>query len=525
VAPAPTEQAAPAPAAQTAETTPIEDLATVLPIEPLSRPPIAGPDDLATVKSGPQDIWTRIRMQFALPDWEHDRVRSNINWYAGHPAYITRTFERARPFLFHIVEEIEKRGMPMEIALLPVVESAFQPFAYSHGRASGIWQFIPGTGMRYGLKISWWYDGRRDVPHATRAALDYLSDLHKRFDGDWLLALAAYNSGGGTVSRAIRRNKEAGKPTDFWSLDLPRETEGYVPRLLAISHVVRDPAEHGVKLPPIPDTPQVVQIDVGSQIDIARAAELAGLTIADMYNLNPGINRWATDPDGPHTLVVPIDRALAFQQKLAALPEDERIEWARHRIKNGETLIHIARKYNTSPTVIRDVNNLGGSLIRAGDHLVIPVAQKSNAAYTLSADARLKQTQNTAAGSKKLTHTVSSGDTLWGLSRKYNVNVRSLASWNGMATRDTLRIGQKLVIWQSGNKTTLTRSALPQHKPQKIRYTVRRGDSLARIARKFSVTISSLKDWNKSSLANKKYLQPGQRLTLYVDITRTAENI
>ncbi len=473
------------------------------------------------VPASPTDVLERLRTHFALPDGDHNLVAAHTKWYAKHKNYLKRTFERATPFLFYIAEEIEKRGIPGEIALLPVVESAFQPFAYSHGRAAGIWQFIPATGKHFGLKITWWYDGRRDVLASTHAALDYLQALHKRFNGDWLLALAAYNSGEGTVARAIKRNRRANKPTDFWSLKLPRETRGYVPRLLGISAVIADPQKYQVNLKPIPNQPYLDTVDPGSQIDIALAAELADMTMEEMYLLNAGINRWATDPNGPHRLVVPLDKAQQLKDKLAKIPAKKRVQWQRHQVKKGDSLIKIAHKYNTTPTVIRQVNNLHSHLIRVKQHLIIPVAQRSLNNYVLSADQRLQKTQNKRRNKNKRIHTVKRGDTLWDIARKHKVSVTKLASWNGMATRDTLKINQKLVVWTKNGRTTYQQ---PQHKPQRIRYTVRKGDSLARIAQRFNVSVKNLQRWNSKSLAKKKYLQPGQKLTLYVDVTRTTEN-
>jgi len=475
----------------------------------------------------PDDLWQRIRAGFSLPLSEHKRTVSERRWYARHQEYIDRTSERGQPYLHFIVEEAARRNIPMELALLPIVESAFQPFAYSHGRASGIWQFIPGTGRAYGLKQNWWYDGRRDITASTHAAFDYLESLNKRFKGDWLLALAAYNSGGGTVSKAIRKNKRLGKPTDFWSLKLPRETRAYVPKLLAIRDIVANPEKHNIVMPSLADEPYFEKVATGSQIDLAKAAELAEMPIKQLYRLNPAFNRWATDPDGPHHLLIPLDKSAQFKQNLANLPKENRVEWARHRIRNGETLGHIARRYKTTIAVIKDVNKVKGHMIRAGKNLIIPVAAKSSSSYSLSSTQRAQSIQNKPKKGIKLTYQVQRGDTLWDISRAHNVGVRQLARWNAMAPRDTLRPGQKLVIWQSSTKTA--KGKAPNITPalndvtQRIRYTVRRGDSLSRISQRFNVSINKLKSWNPK--ARGKYLQPGQRLTLFVDITNQSESI
>ena len=457
------------------------------------------------------DLWVRIQRQLSFIAPEHQRVVAQRNWYLRNPAYMERVAKRAAPFMYMIVEEIERRKMPLELALLPIVESAFDPFAYSHGRAAGIWQFIPGTARNYGLEINWWYDGRRDVLASTHAALDYLEALHKRFDGDWLHALAAYNSGEGRVERAIRANARAGKATDFWALDLPRETRAYVPKLLALADILKHHERYQYSWTPIDNQAYLAVVAVASQIDLATAAEQAGLSLKQLHHYNSGYNRWATDPQGPHRLLLPIAHAHQLQQWLARADRSEFVQWTRHQVKSGESLLVIAKQYHTTVDAIRTANELRGNLIRAGDFLLIPVATRDLAEYSLSADQRLAATQATNRGNFKIEHRVVAGDTLWDISRKYDVNLRSLASWNGMAPTDPLRPGKNLVVW------------LPQQQAagavmRSIQYQVRSGDSLARIADRFNVTIADIEKWNQ--INRRKHLQPGQRLKLYVDVTR-----
>ncbi len=474
-------------------------------------------------KADETDLWKRLRQGMQLEELsEHQRVAIHIKNYSRHQHYIDRVVDRAEPFLHLIMEQIDERNMPAEIALLPIVESAFQPFAYSHGRAAGIWQFIPGTGRMYGLEQDWWYDGRRDIVASTNAALNYLESLHKRLNGDWLLALAAYNSGSGNVWRAIRKNKKKGLPIDFWHLDLPDETEAYVPKLLAISKIIAKPEHYNISLKPILNEPRVVEVETASQIDLALVAKLADMSIEDVYRLNPAFNRWATAPDKKHKLLIPVEKENLFREGLANTPKEKFVQWKRHKIKSGETLSHIAKRYQTTVKLLSSVNQLNNNRIRQGKHLLIPVAQKTLSDYTLTDKQRTaSRLARQGKGHKKII-TVSNGDTFWDLSKKYKVSIKTLARWNGMAPGDTLKPGKKLVLWtRSGKKHTNTspyQRKLPAATVRTIHYTVRRGDSLALISNKFSVTVKQLRRWNR--LPAGKYLQPGQRLKLLVDVTR-----
>jgi membrane-bound lytic murein transglycosylase D len=487
-------------------------------------PPLEIPATEATAEAEFDDLLERLRNSFALPQVEHATISQQADWFARHPAYLERVLDRASLYLPHVADEVAARGLPAELAFLPVIESAFDPFAYSHGRAAGLWQFIPGTGKRFGLKQNWWYDGRRDVVESTRAALEYLEYLHGLFDGDWLLAVAAYNCGEGTVGRAIRSNRAAGRPTDFWSLRLPAETRGYVPRLLGLAAVLADPAHYGLELPLLPNEPTFAAVDLDGQIDLAVAAELAGIELEELQALNPGFNRWATDPDGPHRLQLPIEAAETFAVALAELPPGERVRWQRHQVRSGDTLGAIARRHRTTVEVLQSVNGLSGTQIRVGSHLMIPTSTRSVADYPLSAGNRLASTQQRArAGRVRSEHVVRNGDSLWSISRRHGVGVRELAAWNGMAPGDTLAVGRTLVVWRqetapaSAAQAGASRAPAAEPMLRRVNYTVRRGDSLYRIANNFRVSIDDIRRWN--SLDGKRHLQPGQRLVLHVDVT------
>lgn len=466
------------------------------------------------------DLWEITRQNFQLDhDFDNPRVQAQFNWYSKHPRYLTRVTERSARYYYYVLHEVLKRDMPAEIALLPIVESAFDPFAYSHGRAAGPWQFIPGTAKHFGIKKSWWYDGRRDIRVSTQAALDYLQQLHKRFDGDWYLALAAYNAGGGNVNKAIRKNKKRNKPIDFFSLDLPRETRAYVPKLIALTQLFEDPEAHGVTLTSVPNEPYFAVVETGSQIDLAQAAEMAATSTDELYLLNPGYNRWATDPDGPHELLVPVNNKDLFELALAELPEEKRLSWKRYKIQSGDSLITIAKQHRTSVSALKTTNGLHNNMIRAGQTLLIPTASAEATAYTYSAQQRLETTQRNIGlrtGKQKQQHRVRSGDSFWAIAKQYGVGVRELAAWNHMAPGDTLKIGQSLTVWQPASATSKANSR--SNLIRKVGYRVRNGDSLWKIANRFNVSVNDIQRWN--TLSRQKVLQPGQQLTLYVDVTK-----
>ncbi len=464
------------------------------------------------------DAWYRLEQGMQLTPVDNARVKAQLKWYLDHPGYLQRVMERARPILPFVLDELEKRNLPSELALLPIVESAYQAFAYSHGRASGMWQIIPSTGRFLGLKQNWWYDGRRDIIESTHAAITYLDSLAQQFDGDWELALAAYNAGPGKIRNAVRYNKKRKRKTDFWHLTKIRnETRAYVPKLFALKELFTHPEKYQLDLIPVGNQVSYEVVELDGQIDLALAADLAGITVNQLYQLNPAFNRWATAPGGPHRLLLPRDKAEQFKLGVAKVPPSKRINWVRHKIKNGETLSHISKKYRTTVGLIKKVNNIRGNQIRAGKHLMVPTATKSLNTYALSENSRKAAIQNTNRSGQKRIHIVRRGQSLWSISRDYNVNTRSLAKWNGIAPIDTLSVGQKLVVWTQANvsQTVSINQTRPSNALHTLRYTVRKGDSLYLIANRFNIRVADIKRWNRVG----KYLHPGQKLKLYVDIT------
>lgn len=403
------------------------------------------------------DLWQRIRLGYALPSDPspkgQQRIEELLARYNKYPIGIEKQTEQARLYLYYVVNELEKRNMPTELALLPFVESSYNPFAYSSSSAAGLWQFIPNTGKRFKLHETWWYDKRRDVVASTQAAIRYLNYLHQYFSEDWLLAIAAYNAGEGTVTRAIKKNKKALKPTDYWSLDLPKETLFYIPKLMAWKAMVEQPERYHVTLAPISNTPQFEKVDIGSQIDLAKLARMSDMNIELLYALNPAYNRWATDPDAPHVLLLPINKAEAVKSSLEQYPMDERVQWHRYTIKPNDSLGKIAHSHNTTVSVIQRANQLKNTTIRAGKTLLIPMASQQSSYYVDSVEQRLAQkhisqkNQHRTPHQKKIKHTVKKGETLWSIAKRYQLSTTKIAQWNKISTKDILKLKQTLVIW------------------------------------------------------------------------------
>ena len=481
-------------------------------VEELSADALPAALELPPGASGPEsfaDMLDRMRAGFQLENVDQKAIDQQLSWYVKHPEYLERTFGRGERYLYHIVTQLEARDMPLELALLPIVESAFEPFGYSRARASGLWQFIPGTGKRFGLKQNWWYDGRRDIIESTRAALDYLQFLSEEFNGDWLLAVAAYNSGEVTVHRAVKRNLALNKPTDFWHLKLPRETRAYVPKLLAMSRLVRDPEALGLEFWPIPNEPYFAKVETGGQIDLKMAAELAGITVDEITHLNPAFNRWATDPDGPHELLVPVDASELLRESLNQMPPEQRVRLDRHHVESGDTLSTIARRYGVSVAVVKELNGLSSTRLRAGQDLLIPANGGALHPKVAQAAARVDG-RGTAVNRGSRFHVVRRGESLWTIARAYGVSVNTLANLNGMQPGDMLPAGRKLTLrGKSGSSGTVVAGDGEQ-----TTYTVRRGDTLSHIARRFSVTVSQLLSWN--GLSKHDQIMPGQRIVMFV---------
>ena len=336
---------------------------------------LGGGPGYSAARYGGGNLWGRIRARMGLGIKHDPRVDKEIRRLKSNPEYLEQLSTRAQPYLHLIVREIERRRLPAELALLPEIESKYNPRALSHKSASGMWQFIPDTGRKYGLKQNAWYDGRNDIVASTRAALDYLQWLHREFRGDWALALAGYNAGEGRIAEARRKNRGRGKSTDFWSLKLPSETEHYVPKLLAVAKLVERPRHYGMRPPHIPDGPQLELVDMGRQVDLARAAKLSGVRLADLRRLNSGLKRGKTLPSGPHKLLVPIGKGRTLRAKSTKsqlrLPSVSQAK-SRYRVREGDTLAKIASRNRVSVAALRKANGLESDRVVVGEALIIP---------------------------------------------------------------------------------------------------------------------------------------------------------
>ena len=453
------------------------------------------------------DIWERLRDGFQLQDeiGVNPRIERLRLWYASNPRHVNAVSERSAPYIHYIVERLAERDMPMELALLPVIESAYDPQAYSPANAVGLWQFIPSTGRHFNLRQTNWYDGRRDVTASTQAALNYLSRLHEMFNGDWLLALAAYNAGEGRVSRAIERNEKLGLPSDYWNLSLPKETEDYVPKLLALSQVILTPEAYGVNLAPIADAPYFEQIAIKQHMDLSRVAKLADLDEEELLQLNPAYKRGIT-LDGPQHLLVPTDKAEMLSANLALMKPQELVDWQTYTVRSGDSLHAIANRNHLTVSMLKDVNRLSSNNLRIGQVLTIPGkpgAQPSEPLY---------QQRSTLARASR-TYKVKNGDNLWQIAREHQVAVHDLRRWNALQGNN-LKVGQvlNLAAAESAPQAVATTRRQNAARDKATYYRVQQGDSLYVIAKRFKIELKHLQAWNPRS----NTLRPGQMLTLYL---------
>jgi len=447
-----------------------------------------------------QNLWNELSDHFFIEPAHITHFEDYLNYYQKRPNYFKRVSIRAKPYLHFILNAVKQRNMPYEIALLPIVESGYYPYARSYVDAAGLWQFMPATGYMYGLKKNWWYDGRQDIERSTLAALDYLQVLYKQNNYDWLLALAAYNSGYGNILKAQKQylQKHPNGSANFWNIRtyLPKETQHYVPQLLAITYLVRHRNQFGIELETIPNEPYFAKPPLSNQISLTKLSQALDTRIDTLKTLNPGYLRLATPPhrSEEYSLLLPIDKIEKFHKKYQENPQYFAVNWVQHKIRSGESLSVIAHRYRTSSKEIKKLNGMKTSFLRAGKTLLIPLPQS----HTL---ARQPLQKSKRYQGQQHIHEVRSGESLWTIARYYNTTPRKLCEWNRISIRNPIRKGQHLIIHSDRYGKELS-------------HTLKTGESLWLVAKKYQVTTQELCNWN--GIKRSDILQPGTKITVWV---------
>ncbi len=490
-------------------------------------------DDIIRYRNA-DNLWDVLREEFTLPHYEDNPVvQAKIEWFMNNQDYLLRSASRAAPYLYYILQQVKKRHLPAELVLLPIIESGYNPFSLSNVGAAGIWQLMPETASGLGVKRDWWYDGRRDVIASTRAALTYLAYLQSFFEGDWLRAIAAYNTGEGNVLTAIKRNIREGLDTDFWSLPVAQQTKDYVPSLLALAIIISRPDQYPIYFPPVRNAPYLAQIDVGTQINLKYAAKLAGISYQKIIQLNSGFKGPATSRKGPNKLVLPIENVEQFTENLARSPLTQPLNWIHYKVKSGDTLVSISKKFSTTSSDIRKMNHLAKNNVRPGTNLLIPHHDKSSSEESESdsianSDMIASNTENKKekfivlksknrkdddivpiineklALNSSNSYTLEPGDTVYiirskdtleKIAKRFHITKKSLIEANQLAGRK-IKTGKQLIIPTHPTIMTQIGTSTASEKnlqPGDTVYMVRRGDTIAKIARKFRTTAAMIR--------------------------------
>lgn len=445
-----------------------------------------------------QDLWHYISDGINIKIPQNAKIKAERERYTKSKNYLPKVAERAEPYMYWIVEQIEKRNMPIELALLPIVESEFNPHAKSSARAAGIWQIVPTTGIYYGLRQDEWYDGRQDVIESTNAALDMLERLNKMFNGDWLLTIAAYNSGEGRVLNAIKANKARGRKTDFWSLSLPQETSVYVPRLLALADIMKNQNKYGINFPRSNTRRALDQLEVGQQIELTQVAKITGLPLEQIRQMNAGYKHQVTPPNGPHKITLPKSHSALLKQAIVG-QQTALVTKASYTIQEGDDLEKIARRYSSNKNAILTFNQLTADEITTGNTIDVPMYSADVAESLLNNKLSEEKKKNTP---RKVSYTVKSGDSLSVIAKRLNVKATDLKKWNNLKN-NSLKPGQRLAYFTDNSKA------------KKITYHIKTGDTMTSVARKYGLDINDVLNWNRN-LPNIHQLNLGDQLTLYV---------
>ncbi len=445
------------------------------------------------------NVWEVLRYEFTLNhETSRVEVQDQIQWFIAHPGFITKVCRQSEPYIYHIINEVKKKKLPGELALLPMIESAFDPFAYSVAGAAGLWQLMPLTGKDLGLTQDWWFDGRRSISSSTDAALNYLLYLNNFFSGDWILAIAAYDAGAGTIDRAIKAIPKSGNAVSFWELSVPRETQIYVPRLLALAEIISNPSRYKLVLPEIAYLPYFEEVNIGSPIDLNHAAKMAGMSYKELIKLNPGFNRWTTAPNKPFKLLIPTEKVQQFYFNLANLPEQKRVSWEMYQVQPGDSLDNIAMKYHTTVNFIKQLNQLTTNHLKPNQSILIP-STKNTPIVVKEPTATILPLKHQMLASRehRIIHIVQENDNYNTLVRTYGISAQQIQIWNKITNNQPLYKGQQLIIFKKINQPTY--------------YMVKKGDSLRDIAQKHQTQIERLLALNPGLTRNAS-LYLGQKI-------------
>ena len=438
-----------------------------------------------------ENVWDRIKDTSSLDAVNlDDKTLEYVNQYLSNPAQLDKLLEKGRYFIYFVLEELERYKLPPELALLPYIESNYDPFSISSSGAMGIWQFMPATARIYGLKDTWWYEQRHDPLVSSRAAIRYLAYLHNRFNKKITYTLAAYNGGPTLLEKRIKLNKKAGKLTDLKNLKLPTQTQEYVPKFKAILAMVLNSEKYGIKLPDFPNKPVLGKIELNGQVEILAFSEFAGLKPEFVYKLNAGYTKWASPPGDKTIFNIPIELEEVLNLKKENFIQTNQINWVTHRVSKGDSLWKIAEEFDTEVSVLKKVNYLSSNVLSLNQELLIPLSNDQNQTFI-----------------PYQAHIISEGDTLWNLGIQYNISPAEIAKTNGLKMSSPLRIGSELNIGNKNIYRTIN------SKKRTILYSVKQGDSLYRIADIFNIEISDIKKINELSTNE---IKPGQVLKIII---------
>lgn len=501
-------------------------------------------DDITRYRNA-DNLWDVLRDEFSLPHYEDNPIiQEKIEWYMNNQDYLLRSATRAAPYLYYISQQVKKRHLPAELVLLPIIESGYNPLSTSPVGAAGVWQLMPDTASGLGIRQDWSYDGRRDVIASTRAALNYLAYLQSFFEGNWLLAIAAYNTGEGNVLSAIRRNIRDGRDTDFWSLPVARETRDYVPMLLALAVIISHPDRYPVYFPPVRNAPYLGQVDVGSQISLKYAAQLAGISYSKIVQLNPGYNRHSTSKSAQYKLVLPIENVEQFTDNLTHSPLNPPIDWTHYRVKPGDTLASVSKKFKMTASALRRMNHLSASKnsLRPGTSLLIPnsqLAENDDDSSTSSNDQSIEIAAETPRKSKpradivkietaleteKAAYTLQPGDTIYmvrttdnidKIAKRFHVGTEILKQANSLRS-SKLVPGKQIIIPTHFVAAAPIQAKSKPGSNKKIRpgdtiYMVRKGDTIEKIAHRFHTSPAAIRITN---LVDNSSISEGDKLVI-----------